>query len=1076
MNYTLSLVENSARGLLNASWQAAVLIVLVAAATWLLRRSRPMVRYALWSVVLIRLCLPFGFTSPLGVGSPARSLQRSSPPVPVVKSAAVVEFGPSEEIRARAEPPRASESVVRMQSHVVVSAPSAVARLSVWAWCGIVWMMGVVALSGFVLRRWSRLRRVVAGSEPCRRPELIALLDDLRSRLGVARAVGLKCLPAHADTLGPCAAGWLRPDILLPARLSETWELPMIEPILIHELAHIRRADVVINAAQVLVQIVYWFHPLVWLANARLRRERELICDDFAVLHSGATSRRYGATILRALEEVRLEPGWSLAGVGMGESGLAQRLRRLLDRGYALPRPVSRGAIGALILAGTVGVLIASDASPKKSADPVVPKSEPSAATPPAAVKAARSKPDTMITKEWKVPEDMIPVPVPADGEAAKNWLIAKGVVFNGEASAKIYLHNSRLIVRNIQDQIDLVDVILSSKLESGITDEKNAKELTPADRTLLTDFLGTPPEEPNDPRAIAVSPAPKGEFSGRVVDRDGKPVAGALVDAWDWCPGDETHTAADGTFRLTKLDPKNRIEVRFIKEGFAPYTIIKQPLGALQTPVVLDDQTYFEGVVTAPDGKPVPNASIRANQGPRDADGVSITTIWTETKSDAQGRYKLLLQDDTYDLQVTSPDAFVGRWPKLTIGPKQAVARDLRLEPGVVFRARLVDSQTGKPVAGVLVKDWRHPGVAATSDAQGNLSIAGLIPGPFEFQVKVKGYARWWSEECAWDSSRRQVKEGELQRNFDDLHYELSPGMEPVTITVEKAVRIRGRVVDPSGNPVASATAAPVSSLSGDTRFSVKTATDGSFEMFLPAGNGQEYNLMAHDGAYQEWRNWANDVAEPLRTKPGEEIEGVVLKLSGPGTVRGRVVDAAGNPAANLEVRAKPADHVENRYYFPTAHTDAEGRFEIKFIHPGKNAIQATPFEERGGATRTVNVAEGLTIEIPDLILPRPDRFAGGPALIPGKTDGTAAAAQAERTIIPKFEFQDGSVSEALKVIAAATGLKVICTAEVAEAAAQAKITLSLTNIPASEAFTYVTSLANLRFSYEEDGVHVTE
>src|SRR5689334_22932784 len=63
------------------------------------------------------------------------------------------------------------------------------------------------------------------------------------------------------------------------------------------------------------------------------------------------------------------------------------------------------------------------------------------------------------------------------------------------------------------------------------------------------------------DPRALAVVDGSKREFSGRVVDADGKPVAGVDVHAWDWLPGNETHTAADGTFRLAGFDPNITIE-----------------------------------------------------------------------------------------------------------------------------------------------------------------------------------------------------------------------------------------------------------------------------------------------------------------------------------------------------------------------------------------------------------------------------------------------------------------------------------------------------------------------------------
>jgi general secretion pathway protein D len=82
---------------------------------------------------------------------------------------------------------------------------------------------------------------------------------------------------------------------------------------------------------------------------------------------------------------------------------------------------------------------------------------------------------DVLVTKEWKIPRDLIPnLPAPdgekriIDRETAKNWLIANGVVFNDPASAIYIARSSRLIVRNTQDQLDLVDVISSSSGEHG--------------------------------------------------------------------------------------------------------------------------------------------------------------------------------------------------------------------------------------------------------------------------------------------------------------------------------------------------------------------------------------------------------------------------------------------------------------------------------------------------------------------------------------------------------------------------------------------------------------------------------
>ena len=196
---------------------------------------------------------------------------------------------------------------------------------------------------------------------------------------------------------------------------------------------------------------------------------------------------------------------------------------------------------------------------------------------------------------------------------------------------------------------------------------------------------------------------------------------------------------------------------------------------------------------------------------------------------------------------------------------------------------------------------------------------------------------------------------------------------MKPVEIVVEKGVRIRGRVVDPDGNPVVGATVAPAltgtgSSLTGDTRFSVTTTSGGRFDMFLPASNAAQYNLMAHDGKYQQWRHWANGVLPPLRTRPGEEMNDVVIELTRPAVVRGKVVDKQGRPMPYCEVRAQAADKLENRYYDPTTQTKPDGTFTLRFVRPGEQFIQAAPFWGRAeqapaASTQRLTVAAGQTL-----------------------------------------------------------------------------------------------------------------
>ena len=189
------------------------------------------------------------------------------------------------------------------------------------------------------------------------------------------------------------------------------------------------------------------------------------------------------------------------------------------------------------------------------------------------------------------------------------------------------------------------------------------------------------------------------------------------------------------------------------------------------------------------------------------------------------------------------------------------------------------------------------------------------MEPGRFEFDVDAKGYARWWSEQAAveWDRRKFMERAGKWQRNFDSLDFDMRPKMPEITIVVERAVTIHGKVVDPDGQPVAGATIAPAltgtgNSLTGDTRFSVSSKANGSFEMELPASGDHDYNLVVHDGQYGKWRKWANGVLPPIHTKPGQELKDITIKLTRPAIVRGKVVDADGKPVANREVRRPPA------------------------------------------------------------------------------------------------------------------------------------------------------------------------
>ncbi|MBN9518437.1 sigma-70 family RNA polymerase sigma factor [bacterium] len=467
------------------------------------------------------------------------------------------------------------------------------------------------------------------------------------------------------------------------------------------------------------------------------------------------------------------------------------------------------------------------------------------------------------------------------------------------------------------------------------------------------------------------------GELAGVVVDAKGRPLAGAKVHMFDWVdrPENFTVTGADGAFRL-KAGHHRTVQVRFTKDGFAPVFVTHQPVGEKGLVIALDRATYFEGVVRGPDGRPAAGAVVRADSGPKVFEGGISPQVWTETTADTAGKYRLYVQPDEYAFHVKAKGAGVARLEKTGIGHGQARKLDVALRPGITFRAKVVDSVTGRPVAGLRLFDWQQNDVDGRTDTGGEVAIADLLPGEFRFQVESDGYARWWSEAATREWERKSVDDPKTgwQRNFDGLTFDLKPGMPAVTIVAEPAVKITGKVLDPDGQAVGGATVAPArtgsgNSLTGDTRFSVETKADGTFVMTLPASGAAEYNLVAHDGKYGQWRTWANGVLPPVKTTPGQAIENVTLTLTRPAVVRGKVVDAEGRPVAGREVRAHAADRLENRYYDPTTRTKADGTFELRFVRPGEQWVQVAPFWLSGadappGTSRTLTLRAGQVVE----------------------------------------------------------------------------------------------------------------
>ncbi|MBN2314524.1 MAG: right-handed parallel beta-helix repeat-containing protein, partial [Sedimentisphaerales bacterium] len=193
------------------------------------------------------------------------------------------------------------------------------------------WLTGIVVLSLWAVVRFRNLRQI--HSTPIGRAGLPQWLDSLMKE--TAAKLRLRTLPAVVLSEfipSPAVFGTFRPVLVLPPSAIHRLSHKRIEHILLHELAHVKRGDLLVNTFYTLLQIVYWFNPLLWLIRRRLHHLRELCCDATVARILREDTLEYRDTILETAKRFLpkpVEPGIGLLGLFETSSRLLVRLKWL---------------------------------------------------------------------------------------------------------------------------------------------------------------------------------------------------------------------------------------------------------------------------------------------------------------------------------------------------------------------------------------------------------------------------------------------------------------------------------------------------------------------------------------------------------------------------------------------------------------------------------------------------------------------------------------------------------------------------------------------------------------------------
>lgn len=301
-------------------WQVGLLVLLLWIVDLAVRRI-PQVsasfRYGLWLLVVVKLALPPSFTLPTGL------LGR-------------IELAPEVLVQPVASGMMKLETTAPLDDFVGSATPEAPpmvamdpeALLSIEALLFVGWLALVGWLLGLLMVRYARLHRDIRRASSVS-PELQERVAQCRARLKITVPVRVRY---SRRVSGPLICGVRRPVLMLPPNLAEELTEERLESILCHELVHVKRRDAFVSWLQSILQILFFFHPMVWFANRMIRRVRELAVDQAVLFTSEVRAAHYSETLIRVAEMAyrRSEPVICFAGLSESGSALKERISHML--------------------------------------------------------------------------------------------------------------------------------------------------------------------------------------------------------------------------------------------------------------------------------------------------------------------------------------------------------------------------------------------------------------------------------------------------------------------------------------------------------------------------------------------------------------------------------------------------------------------------------------------------------------------------------------------------------------------------------------------------------------------------
>lgn len=1020
--------------LIHFLWQGLIWAALAGVLAKLLSQSSAQSRYLLHVTTLFGMTL--GFAATLWLARPVAYFATTSPIAGAIAPArdssprttsATLAASSHRDMKGNAKNPAAATgpstalAAASPDSGRTTTLPATVEwgrivnRVSPFA--AFAYLMGVLLMVGRLLIGMFGGNWLSKKATPVIDANLLRLLEQQVQRMG------LNVMPLLAwcqRVQVPVVVGILKPTILLPVSLSSGLSADQIAAILAHELAHIRRGDLIINLCQRIVEAVLFFHPAVWYVSRRIRIERENCCDD-CVIAAGWQRVAYVDALLRMAELSVWQRGLTInlatvAATGSNPSEFKRRILRLLTVPADTAISVSRTSLLLLTVAVAIGVstfLFAQPVaspnskntaganiegegnSPAKSSAPAEPLTisvTKSDGSPAAKIDVTGYFDDGQLIKTF-LTDDQGQVRVPGEWAGRDEFDEKTITLLAGDGQQQLAWHSFRIANSRTRQRSE--QKLATEKQPSGHI----KLVLTPLDRTIR----------------------------GRLVDRNQQGLAGIRVSVSDWGSpqqaGIQSRSFSGGKglpLPDTQTDDQGRFELRvpskvFVGAQASSHEYCLAPLrwkeeGDDLGNAVLEIGGRMKGVVlNRATGKGFPHARVAVRGISLDGKYGSFASVITA----ANGEFETpALLPDQYKISARGPEGKPEFVPveavRATVVARQDTPATVTLDHGTLVKGRCIDAKSAQPIArerlSWQVKMSLNPqaevdfGGSTMTDAGGNFEL--FAPHGVLTIRSDNGQRR-----STPDSTRiLQIHAG---RTPSLVVLKLAPIPSSTNGPMPAIARIRD-TVKTTERPAEVAPPAPKRpTLVVDLKVPEPTAANspavGDFtlrtvfqrsnfvnEWSLKSGTRFEKEFMPHEAGRTarlliDAAGFAPVWTAEFQVKEVMDPISVALEREQFIELQGRVVNQKKEPLPGTRVRVRRVFHGQDVAfpYGPEIVTDAAGRYTVNQVRSGEDVILVVDDEahpELGQIESSLLRIRGVKpIPVADLVLSPPDQVVAG-------------------------------------------------------------------------------------------------